>query len=81
MKPYNFKEELDLTINMIVNLQKLSATQTMFLDSQKCFEEAIKENRLSDNPNADNFAGNYMYMGTKNSVHMFKNINTREYLK
>lgn len=55
---------------------------TTFIDSQLAFNEAIESGLLSDNNSYDNYAGNYMYMGTraKNGQHMFKNINTREYI-
>lgn len=45
------------------------------------FEKAIKQGRLSREPNAKNYVGLYMYMGLSqyNGVPMFKNINTRQY--
>ena len=52
------------------------------LQSIKAFNKAIAENRLSKDPEASNFAGNYMWMG--NSIgpdfkDTFKNIMTRKY--
>lgn len=44
------------------------------------FEEAIAEKRLSHNETAPNFAGNYMYAGTKEGKDLFKNVDTRKYL-
>ena len=51
-----------------------------YRDSQVAFNEAIKAGRLSANPDASNFAGRYMYMGTWSGKDAFKNINTREYI-
>ncbi len=50
------------------------------------FKIAIENGLLSDDPNAHNYAGLYMYMGienhgTDNELLTFKNINTRHYLK
>ncbi len=50
-----------------------------FRDSQKAFDEAIQQGRLSTDAKAPNFAGNYMYMGTDNGRDLFKNIETRSY--
>lgn len=51
----------------------------------EAFEDAIANGRLSDDENATNFAGNFMYMGTMErdgrKQDTFKNINTREYLQ
>jgi hypothetical protein len=50
------------------------------------FKIAIENGLLSDDPNAENYAGLYMYMGIENhgtdrELILFKNINTRQYLK
>jgi hypothetical protein len=50
------------------------------------FTIAIENGLLSSNPNDQNYAGLYMYMGvqhqgTDKEVLLFKNINTREYIK
>jgi hypothetical protein len=50
------------------------------------FRIAIENGLLSGNPNDKNYAGLYMFMGvsdagTLNEALLFKNINTREYLK
>jgi len=50
-----------------------------FIDSKQAFEEAIKQEILSENETATNYVGNFMYMGTKEGVHQFKNIVTRKY--
>ncbi|MCH7764592.1 MAG: hypothetical protein IIB95_12790 [Candidatus Marinimicrobia bacterium] len=51
-------------------------------ESRSAFDLAIKSGRLSDDPNADNYAGSYMYMGKQDmrqdvedwGKDMFKNI-------
>lgn len=50
------------------------------------FRIAIENGLLSDNPYDPNFAGLYMFMGVSNAGSLnekllFKNINTREYIK
>lgn len=50
------------------------------------FRIAIENGLLSDNPNDKNYAGLYMFMGVTNAGSLnekllFKNINTREYIK
>ena len=52
-----------------------------FKNAEESFEQAIRSGRLSENENATNYAGLYMYMGHSNSVALFKNIETRKYLK
>ena len=49
-------------------------------DSDECFDKAIDCGKLSVDKNAPNYAGNYMYMGTRNGTDLFKNIDTRKYL-
>lgn len=51
-------------------------------DPQLAFEQAIASGRLSRDPQATNYAGNYMYMGpTTNGKHdAFKHIVTRQYI-
>ena len=44
------------------------------------FEKAIESGRLSDDETADNYAGNYMFMGSNESVDLFKHRDTRQYL-
>ena len=43
------------------------------------FDNAIKNGRLTDDPKDQNFAGNYMFMGTYNGKDQFKNIMYRKY--
>lgn len=50
------------------------------LPAHDAFEHAIKRRVLSDKPQAQNYAGKYMYMGRNERGHNFKHINTREYL-
>ena len=52
-----------------------------YSDADRAFERAIESGRLSDNENASNYAGDYMFMGVQNGVPQFKHINTRQYLK
>ena len=53
-----------------------------FRDSQQALEEAIKECLLSDKRgDIAPYAGDYMYMGTQNGVDLFKNKDTRRYIK
>jgi hypothetical protein len=51
-----------------------------YSDADRAFERAIETGRLSDNELADNYAGDFMYMGSHNGAAQFKNINTRQYL-
>ena len=53
---------------------------TTFRDSMTAFDEAIAAGRLSGEESADNFAGNYMYMGSVKGTDQFKHIATRRYL-
>jgi len=48
--------------------------------SEVAFEKAIKSGRLSNNPKAKNYIGNYMWMGKQFGKDQFKNDITREYL-
>lgn len=55
---------------------------TTMKSPQDAFEQAIKAHRLSDRPDAWNYAGNFMYMLTdENGVDQFKNVQTRNYLR
>jgi len=49
-------------------------------DSRKCFNQAIREGRLTANPNDMVWAGHFMYMGTWDGKDMFKHIDLRFYL-
>lgn len=51
-----------------------------YKDPQEAFNAAIAAGRLSATPGADNYAGDYMYMGTYSGADQFKHINTRRYL-
>jgi len=58
----------------------METNTTFFRNSQAAFKTAIDLNILSTNPKNENFAGNYMYMGSDANEDRFKNINTRKYL-
>ena len=49
-------------------------------EAQTAFKTAIRLGVLSDNVNAANFAGNWMYMGKDAQGLAFKNIITRNYI-
>ena len=53
---------------------------TMTKNPQEAFEQAIKAKVLSDLESAPNYAGNYMYMYTKDGRDAFKHIMTRTYI-
>ena len=59
---------------------ELIGSKPTFKDAELAFTEAISQGKLSDNPQAPNYAGNYMYMGTWNGKDAFKHIETRSYL-
>lgn len=59
----------------------LQMTDTYKENPQEAFEAAIKAGRLSADPQAVNYAGAYMYMGTTSwGKDKFKHRDTREYL-
>ena len=52
-----------------------------YTDPCEAFESAIQLGLLSANPCADNYAGQFMYMGTDDARgHGFKHRDTREYV-
>lgn len=51
----------------------------IFRDHKEAFEDAIFLGRLSRDEKAENYAGNYMYMGTRNGRDLFKHVITRDY--
>ena len=53
--------------------------QLDFISPEEAFESAIQNSILSAVEANPTFAGNFMYMGTKEGVHQFKNIVTRKY--
>lgn len=53
----------------------------IFRNAQDAFKDAIAQGRLSSDPKSPIYAGLFMYMGTAGAVDMFKNSDTREYLK
>lgn len=55
--------------------------QTEARETEVAFYRAIRSGRLSGIPTAENYVGNYMYMGTAlNGRAMFKHIETRQYI-
>jgi hypothetical protein len=68
-------EEITLDAQTITHLKAVS-------DSGQAFGKAIDEGRLSDDEEAPNYAGNYMFMGYQGGTGkaLFKHINTRLYL-
>ena len=50
------------------------------MQSEQAFETAIRTGRLSRLPTAENYAGNYMYMGHQAGRALFKHIETRQYI-
>ena len=47
----------------------------------RVFDDAIEQGIFSGDRNADNYAGEWMYMYTnERGLYAFKNINTREYI-
>lgn len=58
----------------------MTLADTTFIDTQQAFADAIGSGLLTANNSYSNYAGNYMYMGTRNGQHSFKNIITREYI-
>jgi hypothetical protein len=51
-------------------------------DSGQAFGKAIEQGRLSDDEDAPNYAGRYMFMGYHGGTGkaLFKHIDTRDYL-
>jgi len=62
----------------IVNTKEYLEAQE---ETQRVFEDAIKNKILSENPQDDNYARNYMYMGAFKGKAAFKHIITRQYLQ
>ncbi len=58
----------------------LSAPGVELGDPQAAFSTAIKQGAISSNPNAENYAGHYMYMYSRNGKDYFKHRGTRRYL-
>lgn len=61
------------------------SNEPTFRKSADAFADAIHSGRLTDCPADNNFAANYMYMGTykrefEGKRDQFKNIETRNYL-
>jgi hypothetical protein len=51
-----------------------------FRDPHDAFEDAIRQGRLSGDPDSPLYAGEFMYMGTYNGVDAFQHVVSRRYL-
>lgn len=51
-----------------------------FKEPHDAFDHAIQMGVLSPDPDAERYAGEYMYMGTWGGIDHFKHIVTRRYL-
>lgn len=60
--------------------QSPTADKPTFKQPEIAFAQALETGRLSPAAGADNYAGNFMYMGTWDGKDSFKNIETRQYL-
>ena len=54
--------------------------QTAARESEVAFYRALRSGRLSGIPTAENYVGNYMYMGQQDGRALFKHIDTRQYI-
>ena len=52
-----------------------------FRDPKQAFDEAIRNGTLSPTRGSPRYAGEWMYMHTEPDGDMFKNIETRKYLR
>jgi len=68
-------EEITLDAQSFVHMKMVS-------ESGKAFAKAIEECRLSEDEDALNYAGSYMFMGFQGETGkaLFKHIDTRQYL-
>ena len=68
-------EEITLDAESIAHIKAVS-------DSGRAFGQAIDEGRLSDDEDAPNYAGLYMFMGYQGVTGkaLFKHIDTRQYI-
>jgi hypothetical protein len=49
-------------------------------ESEVAFYRALRSGRLSGIPTAENYVGNYMFMGHQDGRALFKHIETRQYI-
>jgi hypothetical protein len=66
--------------NRAVKYRDLCAPGVKVGDPQAAFPTANKQGVISSNPNAENYAGHYMYMYSRNGKDYFKHRGTRRYL-
>ncbi len=71
-------------LNAVTELDKTVTTEPAnkptFKEPETAFSEALESGRLSHAADADNYAGNFMYVGTWDGKDSFKNIEPRQYL-
>ena len=56
-------------------------TAPSFRNADDAFADAIAAGRLSSDPASSVYAGDYMYMGTRDGRDLFKHSDSREYLR
>ncbi|MBF86308.1 MAG: hypothetical protein CL489_17780 [Acidobacteria bacterium] len=62
------------------NLKEHQDTQiTLQIIADKAFDKALADGRLSKNPSASNYEGNYMFMGNDKGKDTFKHVQSRKY--
>lgn len=68
-------EEITLCSETVAHMRAMA-------ESGEAFGKAIEEGRVSDDEDAPNYAGNYMFMGYQDMTGkaLFKHIHTRQYL-
>ncbi len=55
-------------------------TNVKYIEPMEAFSYAIERGTLSAHEQDNNYAGNYMYMGSTDTSHHFKHIMTRSYV-
>lgn len=64
-----------------MNQQPVESNEIIFKETQQAFEDAINKGFFSEDPAQPNYAGHYMYMGSRKDVDLFKNTQTRKYVE
>lgn len=57
------------------------SNEVIFKETRQAFEDAIAAGFLSEITAHTNYAGHYMYMGSRKGIDLFKNCVTRKYLE
>jgi hypothetical protein len=75
LKENSMTEEIILDHQTITHMKAVS-------DAGQAFAKAIEDGRLSDDDDAPNYAGRYMFMGYQGGTGkaLFKHIDTRQYI-